>query len=177
MIDKSNFLKDPQTIRLISQFKISRKAITAFYDGFESMRDIVKKRSFNWDYLSEYDWTKILEIEENLQWSILKYLGNPSLDIYKDIDPKKKIDAISFRDSINREIELRERKPSISEGEYTNTLKILINQRFEFLLTIFEIDKKTGWWKVMAGVAVVGGGIVGGKIIYNKFTRHKKDPT
>ncbi len=168
MISGHKFIKQSR------KYGISEDAAGAFYDGFEKMLKVLKKYHFQWRKISDQDWQALLDIEENSQWPVLKKLLEYFYEILHDADKEEKSNVILFRNSIQDEIILRKNQ-YITRSEYDSARKVAIEQRFDHLLTIFEVDK-ANFWKTAAKIALASGVVIGTTTyIYKKYKNNKKE--
>lgn len=165
MISRYKFIKQSR------KYGISDDAAGAFYDGFEKMLKIIRKCHFQWEKLSDDNWNVLLEIEEKLQWPVLEKLPYYLDQIILDADEEEKGNVIIFKNSIKDEIILRKNK-YISIKDYSYARKLLIKQRFDDLLVIFEVDR-ANFWKTAAKIALAGGAVIGTTYAYKKYKNNK----
>lgn len=168
MINKHKFLKESRKLG------IRENDAVILYTSFELMLDILDRRRMNWKKLSTEEWDAIIEVEETSQWPILQNFLNTSHEIYAGVDEKKKEDSIKFQKSILEEMELRKDK-NITKSDYISKLRQLIEQRFDYLMTIFEVDK-TSLFKTLAIAAAIAGAAAGTTLFVLGKIRKKEEP-
>ena len=124
---------------------------------------------------------KLVKIEEECQWPVLKKIKNKKMDIYKGVDgPTLRM----FINSIKDEEEVRLQK-KFAKGEAWIMLRILIQARMEIYKSIFElsesdlekIKKEAGKIKRRKLLKTIGvGAMIAGVIgtTYALFKNHSK---
>lgn len=167
MISRHKFIKQSR------KYGISDDAAGAFYDGFEKMLKILRRYHFQWEKISDDDWNKLLEIEERFQWPVLEKLLGYLYQICQDADNEEKGNAILFKNSIQDEIILRKNK-HISASDYVYARKLLIEQRFDYLLAIFDVNRAS-FWKTAAKIALASGVVIGATYACKKYKNNKDE--
>jgi hypothetical protein len=174
LIRKYRFIKDS------SKLGIPAEIASDFYDGFEEMVEVLKKYHFQWSNVSQEDWRILLDIEEKKQWPVFTALPAYFQDLYYNADENEKGNVELFTGSIRGEIILRENhniKKNINEDEYILALKIATEQRFAFMLSIFEIDKQSFWDSIVKAAIATGITIRAVQYAYDELKKSKDEKT
>lgn len=163
MVKRKIFMRE--TRKALEHLNISDESLGKFYDSIED--------TFVHSYREE--WDKILEIDKNCQWPVLRFLDNQALLIYEDADEGMRtmfINSIRDEKALLSHLTKNNRKDSL---EY---LRIIIRDRLKFFKIIFNITdsdiyyfqraaKKSNWKKWAIG-SVIAAGAIGGIAAYRK---------
>ncbi len=87
----------------------------------------------------KYAFPKLLKLEEEDQWPVLRKIGDPRLDIYEDVDEKL---LTMFINSIKNEEEIRSGKSKLSSDERIVAFRVWIQNRTELYAIIFKFTEK-----------------------------------